>query len=74
MGYDDTGGRRQCGRLDLVTMRHSHMVNGYNLLSVNKLDVLDKFDEIKLGVKCVVNEEELSSFPGTNKDRRFAEC
>ena len=55
-------------------MRHSRMVNGYNLLNVNKLDILDKFDEIKLGVKCVVNEEEFPSFPGTSKDRRFAEC
>ena len=33
--------------------------------NVNKLGILDEFEKIKVGVKYVVNEEELPSFPST---------
>lgn len=59
-----TGRRRRCGWLDLVVMKHSCLINGYDKLNLTKLDVLDDLDEIKVGVKYMVNEEELPGFPG----------
>ena len=59
-----TGRRRRCGWLDLVVMKHSCLINGYDTLNLTKLDVLDDLEEIKVGVKYMVNEEELPGFPG----------
>lgn len=61
-----TGRRRRCGWLDLVVMKHSCLINGYDTLNLTKLDVLDDLDEIKVGVKYMVNEQELPGFPGTS--------
>lgn len=45
-----TGRRRRCGWLDLVQLRHSHAVNHYSVLNLTKLDVLDSFATIRVGV------------------------
>jgi len=58
-----TGRRRRCGWLDLVVMKHSCLINGYDALNLTKLDVLDDLAEIKVAVKYLVNEKELSGFP-----------
>ncbi|KAI9452150.1 Adenylosuccinate synthetase [Russula earlei] len=58
-----TGRRRRCGWLDLVVMKHSIRINGYDTLNLTKLDVLDDFDEIKVGVKYFVNGKELLGIP-----------
>lgn len=58
-----TGRRRRCGWLDLVVMKYSHMINGYSSLNLTKLDVLDAFDSIKVGVAYYHNGVELASFP-----------
>lgn len=58
-----TGRRRRCGWLDLVVMKHSCLINGYDSLNLTKLDILDDLEEIKVGVKYLVNEEPLSGFP-----------
>ena len=47
-------------------MKHSCLVNGYDTLNLTKLDVLDDLEEIKVGVKYLVNEQELPGFPGMN--------
>lgn len=49
-----TGRRRRCGWLDLVLCRYSHAINHYTALNLTKLDVLDDFDEIKVGVAYVL--------------------
>ena len=43
------------------------MVNGYTAVAVTKLDILDDFDEIKIGVKYVVEAtgQEVSHFPSS---------
>lgn len=61
-----TGRRRRCGWLDLVVMKHSCMINGYDSLNLTKLDILDDLDEIKVAVKYLVDEKELPGFPGTS--------
>ncbi|KAF8889942.1 Adenylosuccinate synthetase [Infundibulicybe gibba] len=58
-----TGRRRRCGWLDLVVMKHSCLINGYDCLNLTKLDVLDTLSEIKVAVKYLVDGKELPGFP-----------
>ncbi|VDB89651.1 unnamed protein product [Peniophora sp. CBMAI 1063] len=58
-----TGRRRRCGWLDLVVMKHSCLINGYDSLNLTKLDILDDLAEIKVAVKYLVDEKELPGFP-----------
>jgi adenylosuccinate synthase len=58
-----TGRRRRCGWLDLVVMKHSTLINGYDVLNLTKLDVLDDLAEIQIGVKYIVDGKDLSGFP-----------
>lgn len=59
-----TGRPRRCGWLDLVLMKYSNRVNGYNALNLTKLDVLDEFQEIEIGIKYEIDGKEIPSFPG----------
>lgn len=63
-----TGRRRRCGWLDLVVMKHSCLVNGYDSLNLTKLDILDQLPEIKVAVKYKINGKELAGFPGMSFD------
>jgi adenylosuccinate synthase len=45
-----TGRPRRCGWLDLAMLRYAVQVNGITELALTKLDVLDGFDEIQVGV------------------------
>jgi len=58
-----TGRRRRCGWLDLVVVKHSTMINGYDVFNLTKLDVLDRLDEVKVAVGYEVNGERLEGFP-----------
>ena len=59
-----TGRRRRCGWLDLVVLKHSCLINGYDCFNLTKLDVLDQLSEIKVAVKYLIDGKELSGFPG----------
>jgi adenylosuccinate synthase len=61
-----TGRRRRCGWLDLVVMKYSCLINGYDSLNLTKLDVLDDLAEVKVAVKYLVDGEELPGFPGSS--------
>lgn len=59
-----TGRPRRCGWLDIVLLNHSNMVNGYTAIALTKLDILDIFDEVKIGIKYRRrNGEEIKYFP-----------
>ncbi|KAH7908520.1 P-loop containing nucleoside triphosphate hydrolase protein [Hygrophoropsis aurantiaca] len=58
-----TGRRRRCGWLDLVVMKHSCLINGYDSLNLTKLDVLDDLAEIKIAVRYLVDGADLPYFP-----------
>ncbi|MGB8656308.1 MAG: adenylosuccinate synthase [Candidatus Zixiibacteriota bacterium] len=45
-----TGRPRRCGWLDLVLLKYSFRINGVSKIAFTKLDVLDSFDKIKVGV------------------------
>jgi adenylosuccinate synthase len=49
--YGATTGRpRRCGWLDLVSLRHAIMINGFTGIALTKLDVLDEVDKLKVCV------------------------
>jgi adenylosuccinate synthase len=58
-----TGRKRRCGWLDLVVVKYSHMINHFTSLALMKLDILDTFDEIKVGVDYKLAGKSLPSFP-----------
>jgi adenylosuccinate synthase len=47
-----------------VVLKYSNSINGYDLLNLTKLDVLDGLDEIKVAVKYKLGGKELEGFPG----------
>ena len=58
-----TGRPRRPGWYDGAVVRHSAAVNGLTALAVTKLDVLDTFDEIRLGVGYTLDGAPLEAFP-----------
>lgn len=58
-----TGRKRRCGWLDLVVLKYSTWINGYTSLNVTKLDVLDTFKTIPVGISYSINGKKLESFP-----------
>lgn len=61
-----TGRRRRCGWLDLMVLKHSCLINGYDSINLTKLDVLDGLDEIKIGVAYIADAQTLPGFPGSS--------
>ncbi|ORY92555.1 Adenylosuccinate synthetase [Leucosporidium creatinivorum] len=57
-----TGRRRRCGWLDLVVMKYSHLINGYTLLNLTKLDVLDKLPTLKVAVAYHLDGKPLDAY------------
>ena len=58
-----TGRPRRCGWLDIPLLRFTSQVNGYTALALTKTDILDKLDEIKIGVNYVKNGKVLDHYP-----------
>ncbi|XP_053215704.1 adenylosuccinate synthetase isozyme 1 isoform X2 [Podarcis raffonei] len=62
-----TGRKRRCGWLDLVILRYAHMINGFTALALTKLDILDVFDEIKIGVAYKLGGKRIPYFPANQE-------
>jgi adenylosuccinate synthase len=58
-----TGRPRRCGWFDANVVRYSARVNGLTGLAVTKLDVLDTFDEIQVGVAYLLDRERCDDLP-----------
>jgi adenylosuccinate synthase len=58
-----TGRPRRCGWFDAVVARYSVRVNGLTGLAVTKLDVLDHFSEIPVGIAYDLDGERLEDMP-----------
>ncbi len=58
-----TGRPRRCGWFDATVARYSVRVNGLTALAVTKLDVLDHFAEIPIGVAYDLDGEHLEEMP-----------
>ncbi|XP_071833646.1 adenylosuccinate synthetase isozyme 1 A-like [Apostichopus japonicus] len=59
--------KRRCGWLDVVLLKYTQMINGFTALAVTKLDILDGFEEIKIGVAYKHDGKALESFPASQK-------
>uniref|UniRef100_A0A8C9FML0 Adenylosuccinate synthetase n=1 Tax=Pavo cristatus TaxID=9049 RepID=A0A8C9FML0_PAVCR len=62
-----TGRKRRCGWLDLVQLRYAYMINGFTALALTKLDILDVFPEIKVGVAYKLEGEVIPHFPANHE-------
>lgn len=58
-----TGRKRRCGWLDMMQLRYSNAINGFDRICLTKLDVLDTFPEIRIAVGYSVAGKKLASFP-----------
>jgi adenylosuccinate synthase len=67
--YGATTGRpRRCGWLDLPALRYAARVNGLDQLVVTKLDVLDRFDEIRAAEAYEIDGRVVRDPPGAGAD------
>ncbi len=58
-----TGRPRRCGWLDVVTLRYALRVNGLTEVAVTKLDVLSRFESLKVCVAYELDGSRIESFP-----------
>ena len=58
-----TGRPRRCGWLDIVTLRHAARVNGLTEMAITKLDILSRFDTLKICVAYELDGETIETFP-----------
>lgn len=58
-----TGRKRRVGWLDLVALRHSCWINGYHVLAIMLLDVLDELAELKLCTAYTMQHKQINYFP-----------
>lgn len=58
-----TGRPRRCGWLDLPAVNYACMINGVTQLIVTKVDVLNDFEEIKMGESYQIGSNKTEQFP-----------
>jgi len=63
-----TGRPRRCGWLDITQLRYTQQLNNMTDIAVTKLDVLSGFEEIKVGVKYILDGKEILSVPAHVND------
>lgn len=68
-----TGRRRRCGWLDIVVLRHSQRVNGFDSIALTKLDVLGGLSSLKICVGYRVGEAEIHEMPASISELEGAE-
>jgi len=61
-----TGRPRRCGWLDIPLLRFTNQVNGYTALCLTKTDILDKLDEVKIGVNYKKDGKVINHYPSGN--------
>jgi adenylosuccinate synthase len=67
-----TGRKRRCGWFDATLVRQTIKVAGIDGIALTKLDVLDGFDELKVGVGYTLDGERMDRLPaGSNAQARI---
>ena len=64
-----TGRKRRCGWFDAVLTKYSIDVSGINGIALTKLDVLDKFEEIKICVGYKLFNKKINYFPSSEYEQ-----
>jgi adenylosuccinate synthase len=57
--------KRRCGWLDIPLLQYTTTVNGYTGIALTKLDILDGFDEIKMGVQYKLHGKVIEHYPAS---------
>eukprot|EP00045_Choanoeca_perplexa_P005420 m.45866 g.45866 ORF g.45866 m.45866 type:complete len:438 (+) comp13109_c0_seq1:64-1377(+) len=68
-----TGRKRRCGWLDVVVVKYACAINGVSSICLTKLDVLDNFAKIKIGVRYMCKGKALDSIPAAQCDLEACE-
>jgi adenylosuccinate synthase len=63
-----TGRPRRCGWFDVVAARHAVMTCGVDEWALTKLDVLDGFETIKIGVAYELDGKRIAHFPANIRE------
>ena len=58
-----TGRPRRCGWIDIPQLLYTSMLSGVTQIVITKLDVLDDFEEVNVGLNYRVNGEETNELP-----------
>ncbi len=58
-----TGRPRRCGWIDLPQLKYTIMLNGVTQLAITKIDVLNKFEQIKVATKYRYNGQMTDQLP-----------
>lgn len=58
-----TGRSRRCGWIDIPQLKYTIMLNGVTQIIITKLDVLNAFDNVQVGVKYISNNEITEEVP-----------
>lgn len=58
-----TGRPRRCGWLDAVTLRYALRVNGLTEMAITKLDILSRFETLKICVAYELDGQQVDAFP-----------
>lgn len=69
-----TGRKRRCGWLDLPVVKYGHRINGYSVLNLTKLDVLDGLDELKVCTRYTLDGKIIDTVPASLSDLQRVEC
>ncbi len=64
-----TGRKRRCGWFDAVMVKQAIKISGISSIALTKLDVLDKFDELKVCTSYKIGEKEINYFPSCQIDQ-----
>lgn len=60
--------KRRCGWLDMVMLRYSHRLNGFDSLALTKLDVLTGVRRLKIAIYYKLRNKTISEFPSSLVD------
>ena len=68
-----TGRKRRCGWFDAVMVKQAVKISGISSIALTKLDVLDKFDELKVCTSYKIGGKEINFFPSCQIDQNKIE-
>ena len=68
-----TGRKRRCGWFDAVMVKQAIKISGISSIALTKLDVLDKFDELKVCTSYKIGDKEINYCPSCQKDQNKIE-
>ena len=68
-----TGRKRRCGWFDAVMVKQAIKISGISSIALTKLDVLDKFDELKVCTSYKIGDNEINYFPSFQIDQNKIE-